>query len=433
MGLIVQRGKIVVSFFLDGNRIKEYTGLPATAANKKDCAEKLKKVTHLIKAGAFDAEQYARFFPDSPRFKKLFKANTSDLTVGQYLDIYHQQRCPLRPDGTAKPDHHLHIRTWQHDGGTIDLFKKAIGHHKLTELTAMHIKELKDELDLTRSGTTVVKILHVLSGALREAAVVDKLIPASPMPKLKRPKKKLLPRRKFTAEERDGILGTLPERLLLEDGAHITRTTLHDLYMFWFLVGWRDSEVTGLKFIDLDHPLQQINVRRAWSPRPNPVNPAIIGFEDKPKTGEREVPLSWAPHLFDMFKRREREALVTGKREFVFYDSRGRAISHEVLARRIWAPALRQLGISTDETVATRTTAMYAIRHTAISCMVDAGFPIQVIEKVTGTSRERIYENYLNTAPTLDANIGRNYLARMTEKVSAEVSASEPESAEGGA
>lgn len=432
MGLITQRGKIVVSFFLDGKRIKEYTGLPATAANKKECADKLKKVTHLIKAGAFDAEQYANFFPNSPRFKSLFKTNTSDQTVGQYLEIWHQQRCPLRPDGTAKPDHPLHIRTWQHDGGTINLFKRTIGHHKLTELTSLHIKALRAELELTRSGTTVVKILHVLSGALREA-VKDKLITESPMPELKRPKKKLLPRRKFTAEERDGILGTLPEHLVLEDGAYITRSTLHDLYSFWFLVGWRDSEVTGLKFIDLDHPRREINVRRAWSPRPNPVNPTVIGFEDKPKTGEREVPLSWAPHLFEMFRRREREALATGKREFVFSDSRGRAISYEVLARRIWAPALRQLGISTDDTVSSRTTAQYAIRHTAISCMVDAGFPIQIIEKVTGTSRERIYENYLNTDPTLDPNIGQNYLTRMTEKVSAELSASEPESAEGGA
>src|SRR5690349_19110436 len=101
MAVHSQRGKLLVSFFFNGERVKEYTGLVATAANRKEVARKLDRVIHLIKAKRFTREDYLEAFPGSHRVDKLFPETApTDLTLEQYLDIWMKQRCPLRADGS---------------------------------------------------------------------------------------------------------------------------------------------------------------------------------------------------------------------------------------------------------------------------------------------------------------------------------------------
>lgn len=105
-----------------------------------------------------------------------------------------KQRCPLRPDGTLKPDFKLHIETWRHDQGTVRIFNEAFGHLKLAELSPVHVKQLRAELEQTRSGVTVSKYLYLLNSAMNEA-VEDRLIRQSPMPRLRAVRSKPVPRR----------------------------------------------------------------------------------------------------------------------------------------------------------------------------------------------------------------------------------------------
>ncbi len=424
MAVHTQRGKLLVSFFVGSTRVKEYTGLDATAANRKVVERKLTEVTNLIKAKRLTRDDYLAAFPGSPKVDKLFPRTTgTNLTTEQYLTIWMEQRSPFRPDGSVKPNFHIHPETWRHDRHVVELFKKAFGPVPLAELRPQHIKQLRSELELTRKGQTVRKILYLLSGALR-AAVEDRLIESSPMPKVQTIKQKPLPRREFTPADREAILAGLPSRLDLIEGGYVSGSTLRDFYAAWFCLGWRDSEIVALKFTDVDHPEQAIHLQRARSPRQNPVNPALRGIEAAPKNGERHVPIGWAPHLVELIKRRERESLAVGRTPYVFYDSRGRPLDQELLGRKVWTPLLRKLGIATDEDVSSRATAQYAIRHSAISGMISVGVPLQVIERIVGTSKKQIFDSYMNTRPQkLDADIAAAYVAKMTTNVSADVSA----------
>lgn len=424
MAVHPQKGKLLVSLFVNGQRVREYTGLDDTPANRRELTRKLAPVVHLIKAKKLTREHYLEAFPGSPRIDKLFpKGIATNVTTGDYLTVWMEQRCPFRPDGSVKPNFHIHPETWRHDRHVVELFKDAFGNVPLADLSPQHIKQLKVELEKTRKGQTVRKILYVLSGALR-AAVEDRLIERSPMPTVKTVKQKPLPRREFSAEDRQAILAALPARLDLADGGYISGSTLHDFYATWMLLGWRDSEIVALKFPDVDHRLQEIHLQRARSPRQNPVNPALWGIEAAPKNGERHVPIDWAPHLLELIKRRERESLAVGRTPYVFFDSRGRPLDQELLGRKIWTPTLRRLGIAADQDVSSRSTAQYALRHTAICGLIEAGVPLQLIERIVGTSKKMIFDNYMNTRPQkLDEDIAKAYVAKMTTNVSADVSA----------
>ena len=427
MAVHVQRGKLLLSFFYRGVRCKEYTQLDDTAANRKDCERKLKIINHQIKGGTFE---YEAWFPNSQRAQQFSTNPVTDLTVKQYLDLWMKQRCPLRPDGTLKPDFKLHIETWRHDQGTVRIFNEAFGHLKLAELSPVHVKQLRAELEQTRSGVTVSKYLYLLNSAMNEA-VEDRLIRQSPMPRLRAVRSKPVPRREYSAEDRVSILSNLPAQVDLDSGAQITRSTLHDLFSTWMILGWRDSEILALRFDDVDAKKQVIHVRRARSGRANPLNPALPSPEDRPKTGYRLVPIGWAPQILQMVERRKRESLATGRRDYLFSDTAGEPIRASVLVRRVWNPTLRSIGLATDESVSDRSSALYSLRHGAIDNMVKAGFPVQVIEKITGTSKKMILEHYLNVHASVEANTGRRYIDAMTkppsDRVSADVSASLPE------
>lgn len=425
MSVYVQRGYLVMSFFYKGVRHREYLQELDTPANRKEAERKYKLISHQIKGKTF---KYEEWFPNSPRAKQFSdKPPLSDMTVGAYLTIWHQRRCPLRPDGTAKPNFDGHLATWVHDKGTVEnILKPALGRFRLRDLTPLHIKQLKAELEDTRAGQTVAKILYLLSGCLREA-VEDRLITESPMIKLKRVKPNPVPRRLFTAQERQAILAALPDRLNLDSGAHITKTTLTDLYEAWFLLGLRDSEILGLKFHDVDTREQVINIRRGRSNRRNPIT-LEIGFEDDPKNGSRKAPIGWAPSILAMIERRKRESLQLGKREYIFTDSHAQPLNQETLSRRVWNPTLRSLGIATDESVSDRSSAMYGVRHGAVTGMIAAGVPLPVISKIVGTSREQIFRSYLNVEATMDTNTGRKYVEQMTLGSQSDLPASLPAS-----
>lgn len=248
------------------------------------------------------------------------------------------------------------------------------------------------------------------------------------MPRLRAVRSKPVPRREYSAEDRVSILSNLPAQVDLDAGAQITRSTLHDLFSTWMILGWRDSEILALRFDDVDLKKQVIHVRRARSGRANPLNPALPSPEDRPKTGYRLVPIGWAPQILQMVERRKRESLATGRRDYLFSDTAGEPIAASVLVRRVWNPTLRSIGLATDESVSDRSSALYSLRHGAIDNMVKAGFPVQVIERITGTSKKMVLDHYLNVQATVEANVGRRYIEAMTnpgpKKASADVSAS---------
>lgn len=178
----------------------------------------------------------------------------------------------------------------------------------------------------------------------------------------------------------------------MQDGAFVTREMLSDLYYIWFHTGWRPNEITALQFDALSWSRKVVEIRKRRSPRQG-------GLEAAPKTGEREVNCDYDPNLFRVFDRRRRASLETGRRKYVFSDSKGRPLSQEWLAKRVWNPTLRKIGVSAR--------GQYNIRDTFISLALSAGEDPGWVAEVCGTSEPMIFRHYRRWMPKLARGHGR--------------------------
>lgn len=405
MGVVNQRGYLVLAFRYRGRVCREYLGEKDTPELRREWERKFKLIKAQILNGTFD---YAAWFPGSRRLRWFAKAGsgTAPQTVGEYLDSWLKLRSPFRADGTLAPDADLHPTTWLHDKGTIERhLKPALGAIPLAELKASDIRELRAALQQKLKGKTVGNIIGLLRSAL-EDAVRDGDLPANPVPRSKRRRRganRPVSHLPFSPDEVWQILDALPARIELEDGTHVTGSTIHDLYTLWSLTGWRSSEITALRFSALDFAKEIASIIAGRSPRRG-------GLEARPKNDEREVHLAYAPILFEAFARRKREAMETGRREHVFTDSLGRPLNQEQLAKRVWNPTLRRLGLAHR--------GQYHLRHTAATNMLEAGERPGFVAHVLGTSEEMIWKHYKKWIPAMTPDAGHAFYERMTQRAS---------------
>ena len=123
------------------------------------------------------------------------------------------------------------------------------------------------------------------------------------------------------------------------------------------------------------------------------------GLGGDPKTGEREVLCDYDPNIFAAFERRRRESLKAGHRDYIFADSRGRPLSQEWLAKRVWYPTLRTIGVSAR--------GQYNTRDTFITLALSAGEDPGWVATVCDTSEQMIFRHYRTWMPNLRRGDGR--------------------------
>jgi integrase len=153
------------------------------------------------------------------------------MTVGKYLDrfLYDAVRDTIR-ESTFSRDEYL----------VTNHIKPALGRLKLKNLSALHLQGLYREcLDSGLSGSTVLKIHHVLHKAL-DQAVKWTLIPRNPADAVKAPSASSKEMHPLSADE---------ARQLLE-AAHGDR--LEALYVLAVHTGMRRGELLGLTWEDVD-------------------------------------------------------------------------------------------------------------------------------------------------------------------------------------
>jgi site-specific recombinase XerD len=322
------------------------------------------------------------------------------MTVQQWVEQWHAARSPFRQDGSLIPDAALHPTTWLHDGTIIKKWiVPRLGPLALSDPNHMKLRsqclDFKRTLEEEIGGKAVLNNLGLLHKAMADA-VERALIAVNPVPRLKairgwarRLKKTSKP---LSAEEVGQFLGALPKRVDMRDGAFVSRDTLNDVYYLWFRTGWRSNEIVTLRFDWLSPARQVVEVRQGRSPR-------MGGLEAAPKTGEREVVCDYDPALFDMFERRRRESLAVGARDYVFTDSKGRPLSQEWLAKRVWDPTLRMIGISDR--------GQYNIRDTFITIALSEGEDPGWVAEVCGTSEQMIFRHYRTWMPKLRRGHGQ--------------------------
>ena len=109
------------------------------------------------------------------------------------------------------------------------------------------------------------------------------------------------------------------------------------------------------------------------------------------------------PTIFEMFERRRRESLAIGMRDYIFTDSEGRPLSQEWLAKRVWHPTLRMIGLSAR--------GQYNIRDTFITLALSAGEDPGWVAQVCGNSEQMLFEHYRTWMPTLRRGHGRHLVS----------------------
>jgi hypothetical protein len=173
MAIRTKAGKLFLDFRWRGVRCREFTGLPDTGENRRRLRAFDLAIAGEIALGTFD---YRKHFPNGARLREFYgdedvRRDSSELSVAQYLNAWHQQRSPFRPDGTVAAGADLHPSTWIHDESVIRChLAPAFGTLRLTYLTWAHCKGFRKELqDGGRSGKTAQNILGELHKAMADA------------------------------------------------------------------------------------------------------------------------------------------------------------------------------------------------------------------------------------------------------------------------
>ena len=399
-GVGQKHGKLYVTFTWRGVRCKEYVTADATPENRQRWETQLGLISAQIRADKFE---YREWFPNGTKIPVFYPESVQrrpPTTVGEWMDQWHQGRSPFRPDGSVIEDADLRPTTWLHNLSALNRWiVPHLGPVRLAELRKAHCLDLEAALRAKVTSKTRLNVMGVLHKALADAVDRD-LIAANPAPRLKMPrgwarhlKKHSKP---LTAEEVRLFLTHTPARVEMRDGAYVDGETLRDLYYVWFHTGWRPNELMALQF-DWVSPLRHVvEIRQGRSPRQG-------GLEAPPKTGQREVVCDYDPMIFEIFERRRRRSLETGHRQYVFTDSRGRPLSQEWLAKRVWKPTLRTIGVSER--------GQYNIKDTFITLALSAGEDPGWVAQVCGTSEQMIFRHYRNWMPQLDRGNGRRVAA----------------------
>jgi len=389
MGVRVKSGKLFVDFRWRGVRCREFTGLPATPENKQRSKALLKVIEGEIELRTFD---YRKHFPHGARLREFYpdlvnEAGKDNPLVKVYLQSWHQQRSPFRPDGSVIEDADINPTTWLHDESVIRKHLiPAFGHHRLREVTSEHCLHFKRRLvDSSVGIKTATNILGVLHKAMEDAVDArPPLLQMNPVPKLKRKRG-----RGDASDRKNSDPLTSEEVQTFVNGVD---PWFFDLYDTWFRLGWRPSELMALRFTWLDFHRQAAQVRLGRSPRQG-------GIEARPKTGAREVDCRYDPAIFAAFERRRRASLQTGRRDYVFTDREGKPLSQEWLHKRVWLPTLRRCGL--------RERGQYNIRDTFITLALSAGEDPGWVAQVCGTSERMIFKHYRKWMPSLTKTDGR--------------------------
>lgn len=339
------KSSIEIDFYYRGVRCKERLKLAPTPRNLR-YAENLKgEIENAIEKGTFN---YAAYFPDSPRARKLSAAPGDALRLETYLEEWLE-----RERANTKRS------TWVGYKKIVEgRLIPAFGSLMLGELRRKHVAEWLKEQDATKK--TLGNILSPLRIALDDAVDAE-LIEHNPLAGWKLRRRDDKRRRKaddvdpFSSEEREAILAALTGQG-------------RNLIQFAFWTGLRTSELCALDWPDIDFVRGFVRV-----------NKALTQYSDEPEdtktdAGEREVKLL-APAL-EALKAQKPHTYLKGQEVFQNPRTGERWKGDQPIRKTLWQPALKRAGV--------RYRRPYQTRHTYASMMLMAGEHVMWVSKQMG-------------------------------------------------
>lgn len=350
-------------------RCRERLKLPPNPKNLRYAQNLKAEIEAKIARGEFD---YAEYFPNSPRARKLSKRPGNAILIRNRLLTYID---------TAEKT--LQRSTWLDYKGAVNKYLiPEFGDLRLSELTRTIIKTwaLNAGLSQKRINNVLLPLRAVMADALEEE-LIDRNPLADWGPKLK-----------DEPPKDDDIIDPFEvdeiKDILKEAGA------LRAMIQFGFFTGLRTSELLALDWKDVDWRKGVVRIRRALVRKQIKV--------PKTKSGEREVPLL-TPALEALKEQRPISELKGGR---VWLNPRtGEPWEDDQQLRKgFWVPILRRAKV--------RYRYPYQMRHTFASTMLSAGENPAWIAAVMGHKDwGMIRKTYARWIPSADPLAGSRALA----------------------
>lgn len=376
---LLSKGTLFMDFRFAEQRLREYTALPDTPANRKRLQKALDRIEAEIALGTFD---YAKTFGKPLPAGHVTEPEQAAVLVAPTT---RPSNTPLFQDFAEQWFAEAEV-TWRRSyritqRGALDKYvipyfaNKEVGHITKADILAFRASLAKvpaRKSESTLSNRRVNAVMKPLRQILNEAA--DRFEFTSAFRNIKPLKMKRSDVQPFTLEEVQKILSTV-------------RPDFKNYFTVRFFTGMRTGEVHGLKWKYVDFERRLILVRES----------IVLSEEDELKTDGSVRDIQMNQLVFDALKSQFQAA--GGFSECVFCNQTGQPIDNQNFLNRVWAPLLRHLGIVHRRA--------YQMRHTAATLWLAAGEAPEWIARQLGhTSTEMLFRVYSRYVPNLTRRDG---------------------------
>jgi len=370
-----ETGNLLFDFNYQGTRCREQTALPDTKENRLKLEAVAKKMDAAMTLGQFN---YADYFPQSKMVEKFSKraehvsallSNKNNLpTVKDFKELWFDEMLP----------------TWRasYVNSIVSIFNGHVlpefGERIVSSITKADILQFRAKLAKAspvtgklRTATTINKTLKVFRLMMNEAA--DRYEFNSPFTKVKLLKEQKTDIHPLSLDEVNVFL------------KHI-RADYLNYFKVRFFSGMRSGEITGLRWEHVDFDLKQILVRET----------IVQGLVEYTKNDGSFRVIDMTTPLFDALTAQKK---VTGKRDYVFCNSRGNALDNRNVNNRVWQPMLELLGLKRRR--------LYETRHTCATLWMASGENPEWIARQLGhVNTEMLFKIYSRFVPNLTRQDG---------------------------
>jgi integrase len=369
-----------MDFRYAGERLREYTVLPDTPANRKRLQKALDRIETEIALGSFDyAKTFGKALP-SAKSEDLAEisnpgAATSDRTTSTPLFRVFAEQWFAEVEVTWRRSYRVTQK------GALDKYLfpffegKEVGHITKADVLAFRASLAKvttRKSQGTLSNRRVNAVMKPLRQILNEAA--DRFEFNSAFRNIKPLKMKRSDVQPFTLDEVELILNT-------------ARADYRNYFNVRFFTGMRTGEVHGLKWKYVDFERRLILVRES----------IVLNEDDELKTDGSVRDIHMSQVVYDALRSQYQAAGEFAG--YVFCNQAGQPINNQNFLNRVWNPLLRHLGLEHRRA--------YQMRHTAATLWLASGEAPEWIARQLGhTSTEMLFRVYSRFVPNLTRQDG---------------------------
>lgn len=367
-----ENNRLFLDFRYQGERIKIYTKLTDTPANRKKTETLLKRIEAETLLGTFD---FVSYFPDHPKAKKFAalkeRQSSTNLDTPLFADFAQTWLAEKRVEWR---DSHFNTVSSTFDVHLNPYFgKKEVGVIKKADILDFRaqLAKVPGRNNGVLSPSRINHIMTPLRMITNDSADrFDFTPPYQGIKSLRVPRTDVEP---FSLDEVWQIINTV-------------RADFRAYYTVRFFTGMRTAEIDGLRWRYVDFERRQILIREAW----------VKGKYEQTKNDGSAREISMSQPVYEALQQQQ---LATGHQELVFCNTQGTHLRHNNVTKRVWYPLLAHLGL--------RKRRPYQTRHTAATLWLASDENPEWIARQMGhTTTEMLFRVYARYVPNLTRQDG---------------------------